>query len=126
MDPKRLSPLEHEVMKVIWSGEHSTADDVRIALGKRRQLTDSTVRTLLRRMEEKGFVTHEVDGRTYVYRPAIEAAEAATGAIRQIIDRFCGGSVEALLIGLVSERLVDSGQLQELADRVARAELPED
>lgn len=120
-----LSPLEHEIMQVLWSRSSCSAEDVRQALSEARPLKDSTVRTILRRMEDKKFVSHRVEGRTYVYRPVMQPLKAATGAVRQIIDRFCNGSVEALLLGMVDNKLLNSEQLQELAERIAKAELQE-
>ena len=117
-----VSPLENAVMTVLWSRGEATADDVRIALEKSRNLKESTVRTLLRRLEEKGFVTHAVDGRTYVYRPQVDRKNIATQAVRGVIDRFCAGSVEALLAGMVDGDLITPDKLRELADRIDRAE----
>jgi BlaI family penicillinase repressor len=116
-----LSPLEHEAMQVISSLGRCSADDVRQGL-ENRALKDSTVRTLLRRMEEKGFLEHFVEERTYFYQPAVPREKVATTAIQQIIDRFCDGSVEALLVGMVSDRLLDSEQLLKLAGRIAESE----
>lgn len=118
----RLSPLESAVMQVVWSRKQATADDVRQALQGSRDLKDSTVRTLLRRLEAKGYVDHEVDGRTYIYRPRVEAQNIATQQVRGIIDRFCRGSVENLLVGLVDDNLITPDALRELADQIAEAE----
>jgi BlaI family transcriptional regulator, penicillinase repressor len=114
-----LSGLEHRVMEIVWAHGQATAEQVRLELESESPLKDSTIRTVLRRLEEKGFVTHEVDARTYVYRPAVEQQSAAVRAVRQIIDRFCGGSVETLLVGMVADRMVDEQQLKELADRIS-------
>jgi predicted transcriptional regulator len=116
---KGLSGLEHRVMEVVWANGPSTAEQVRHALGGESQLKDSTVRTILRRLEEKGFLVHEVDQRTYIYRPTVAPQNAAARAVRQIIDRFCGGSVEKLLVGMVADELLDEHQLKELADRIS-------
>ena len=116
---KSLSELEHRVMEIIWGAGEGTADQVRVALGDQSQLKDSTVRTILRRLEEKGFLTHEVSARQYVYKPTVAQESAAIRAVRQIIDRFCGGSVEKLLVGMVADRMLDEKQLKELADRIA-------
>ncbi len=122
--PKRaLSELEREVMQVVWARGSSTADEVRQRLETGgRALKDSTVRTILRRLEEKAFVDHEVDGRTYVYRPLVRPRRAAVQAVRQIVDRFCGGSVEELLLGLVDDEVVSREQLGRLAEMISRAE----
>jgi BlaI family transcriptional regulator, penicillinase repressor len=117
-----VSPLENAVMSVLWSRGQATAEDVRLALEKSRNLKESTVRTLLRRLEEKGFVTHAVEGRTYVYRPKVDQQNVATQAVRGVIDRFCAGSVEALLAGMVDGNLITPDKLRELADRIDKAE----
>ena len=120
-----LSPLESDVMRVIWSRETTTADDVRLALQKDRDLKDSTVRTLLRRLESKGYVEHEVDARTFVYKPRVQEQHVAAQQVRGIIDRFCSGSVENLLVGLVDDELLSADVLRNLADRIDDAEREE-
>jgi BlaI family penicillinase repressor len=121
----QLSGLESTVMDVVWAKESATAEDVRIALDKTQQLKDSTVRTILRRLEEKGYVEHEVAGRTYVYRPRVESQHVATDAVRGIIDRFCGGSVEDLLVGMVDDKILTPDKLKQLANKIAEAEAKE-
>ena len=60
-------------------------------------------------------------GRTYVYRPRLPARREATHAVRQIVDRLCAGSVEHLLVGMVSDRIATAEQLEELARKIAQA-----
>jgi predicted transcriptional regulator len=117
-----MSPLEDTVMKVIWAKGPCTAEEVRQALMRRQPMKDSTVRTVLRRLEEKGYLAHEVSGRTYIYRERVPARKAATQAVRQIVDRFCEGSVEQLLLGMVDDRILTAEQLEELARKIAQAE----
>ena len=64
---KSLSDLEEMIMSAVWEGA-TTAEDVRASLAAKHPMKDSTVRTVLRRLEEKGYLTHSVDGRTYLYR----------------------------------------------------------
>ena len=118
----RLSTLENAVMHVVWSKKRVTADEVRIALAKRHGLKDSTVRTILRRLEEKGYVEHNVEKRTYVYRPRIEPHNVAAQQVRGIIDRLCRGSVENLLVGMVDDNLITPEMLRELAEQIEEAE----
>ena len=120
-----LSPLESDVMRVVWSRETTTADDVRLALQKDRDLKDSTVRTLLRRLESKGYVDHEVDARTFVYKPRVVEQDVAAQQVRGIIDRFCSGSIENLLVGLVDDEQLSAEVLRSLADRIDEAEREE-
>lgn len=117
-DEKELSRLEHEVMQVLWQRGQCSAEDVRDELQEQRPLAASTVRTLLKRMEEKGFVTHRAVGRGNLYRQAMTAQHAAARAARKIVDRFCGGSVEALLVGMVDDELLEPDQLRALAARI--------
>ena len=120
-----LSPLENKVMNVVWDRGTATAEDVRIALESSQAIKDSTVRTVLRRLEEKGYVKHTVDGRTYVYSPQVASRSVATDAVRGIIDRFCDGSIEDLLVGLVDDELVSADKLKQLAAKIAKAEAAE-
>ena len=78
------------------------------------------LRTLLKRLEDKGYVEHRVDGRTNVYRGIDAPQNVAAKAVRQIIERFCGGSVEQLLVGMVNNDVVGEQELQRLAQRIAR------
>ena len=121
----RLSALENAVMQVLWSRGRTTAEEARTALARRHNLKDSTVRTLLRRLEEKGYVEHDVEGRTYVYRPRVEPHSVANQQVRGIINKFCRGSVENLLVGMVDDNLITPDKLRELADRIAEAEAAE-
>ena len=119
---RSMSPLEDTVMRVIWARGPCTAEDVRQALLREQPMKDSTVRTVLGRLEEKGYLVHEVVGRTYVYRERVPAQKAAAQAVRQIVDRFCEGSVEQLLLGMVNDRILTAEQLEELARKITEAE----
>jgi predicted transcriptional regulator len=83
-------------------------------------MKDATVRTILRRLEEKGYATHRVDGRTYIYSGAEQPQNVAVRAVRQIIDRFCSGSVEELLVGMVDDEVIGRRELESLARKIAR------
>jgi predicted transcriptional regulator len=98
----------------------ATGEDVRFALAERHPMKESTVRTILTRLEEKGYATHRVDGRTNVYRGVDAPERVAAQSVRRIIERFCGGSVEQLLEGMVENHVVDERELQRLAQRIAR------
>jgi BlaI family penicillinase repressor len=116
---KTISPLEQLLMDYIWAHPAATAEMCREGVAKERVLKDSTVRTILRNLEEKGYVTHSVEGRTFVYRAVDTRRNVAVEAARQLIDRFCGGSVEELLVGLVDNQVLEPGELQRLADEIA-------
>jgi BlaI family penicillinase repressor len=117
---KPLSELEHLVMDVLWKRSQSTAEDVREALAERHPMKDSTARTILKRLEEKGYVKHLVEGRTNVYRVSEPPRNLAVTAVQQIIDRLCGGSAEQLIVGMVDRELLDERELRRLAEKLAR------
>ncbi|HEY1948401.1 MAG TPA: BlaI/MecI/CopY family transcriptional regulator [Bryobacteraceae bacterium] len=115
-----ISDLEREVMNIIWSRGSATAANVQKVLAAERPLKDSTIRTVLMRLEEKGYVQHEVDGRTFVYSCVEPAGSVAARAVKEILDRFCHGSLESLLAGMVDDELVDTDELRKIADRLGR------
>lgn len=117
---KALSNLEHALMDILWKRGPATAEQIRGALASKHALKDSTVRTVLKRLEEKGYVTHKSEGRAFIYSVVEKPRSVAVRAVRQILDRFCGGSLEQLLVGLVENEVVDRKELEELARKVAR------
>jgi len=117
-----LGEVEQAVMDYIWSHAPVTAESCREALAATRPMKDSTIRTVLRRLEEKGYLSHEVDGRTFIYRPADARQNVAVRAVKSIIDRFCGGSAEELVLGMVDNSVLDRKQLEKLAKRIAESE----
>lgn len=116
-DPAELGELERGILLIVWRNAQITAEQVREELD--RPLKDSTIRTVLRRLEEKGYVTHSVENRTFVYCPAESRQRVAGRAVKRIVDWFCEGSVEALLVGMVDSKVLDRGELQRLAERIA-------
>jgi BlaI family penicillinase repressor len=118
----RLGELERVVMNYVWNNADCTAEECRAAAASRRLLKESTIRTVLTRLEHKGFVTHSVDGRSYRYRAATPKGSFAARAIRQIIDQFCGGSVEQLLVGMVDHSVVDRRTLEKVARKFNRSQ----
>jgi predicted transcriptional regulator len=117
---KPLSQLQHLVMPILWERRSVTVEDVRLALADRHPLKESTVRTILMRLEQKGYIRHTVEGHTNIYTCVDAPQNVAAGAVRQIIDRFCGGSLERLLVGMVDTEVVDERELQRLAQRIAK------
>ena len=114
-----LGELELEVMQLVWKAGEITADQVRERLG--RKAKESTVRTVLRRLESKGYVTHTVDGRTYVFCAAKARQDVAARAVKQIVAWFCNGSVEEVLVGMADARMLDPQTLKLLAKRIEAA-----
>jgi BlaI family transcriptional regulator, penicillinase repressor len=115
---KALGKLEQQVMEFLWAHGPATGEAVRTGVGKGRPLTDSTIRTVLRRLEAKQYVRHDVDGRQFLYFSAREPRKVAAEAVRSALKNFCRGSLEELLTGLVDHRVVDSAELRRLAEKI--------
>lgn len=117
--PRNLGEVEQMVMDYVWSHGPVSSEACREALATRRPMKESTIRTVLRRLEVKGYVAHEVSGRTYIYRASEPRQNVAVRAVKHIIDRFCGGSAEQLVIGMVDNAVLDRKQLERLAQKIA-------
>jgi BlaI family penicillinase repressor len=113
-----LGDLEHEIVTILWAEGEMTAADVRRKVA--RQLKDATIRTVLRRLEEKGYLMHTVESGTFIYRPRESAASAAADAVKGILERFCDGSIERALQALVDATRIEPKQLAALAGKLKR------
>ena len=116
---KPPTPLEQLILDRVWAHPNCTAEACREGLATERPLKDSTIRTILRNLEEKGYVTHHTEGRTFVYSASDTKRNMAVQAAQQLIERFCNGSVEELLVGLVDNQVLAPKQLQRLAEKIA-------
>ncbi len=109
-----LSELEHEVMTAVWASGPCTVDSVHQAISRQRDLKEVTIRTVLRRLEQKGYVQHEVEGRAFIYRAMEAPRSLAARAVRHILDRFCHGSIDELVTGLVEANVLSDAELDAL------------
>ncbi len=107
-----LTEREAQIMDVVWRLGEATAEQVREALPGGPH--DSTVRTLLRVMEAKSYLTHEAKGKAYVYRAAVGRQKAQRLALKTVLTRFFAGSAEDLVLRLIEDEHLSSDQLEEL------------
>jgi len=101
-------------MQAVWDAGPCTVESVHRVVSAHRKLKETSIRTLLRRLEQKGYLRHEEDGRAYVYRAVEPARSVAARAVRQIIDRFCQGSVEELVSGMVDANVLSKNEMDRL------------
>src|SRR5688572_11701299 len=113
-----LTDLQQAILDFLWKDGPASADGVREALLPRHVLKDASVRTLLRRLEARGYVTHRLDGQTFMYRATAARENVAARAAKTMIDRFWGGSAEQFLLGMVDEKVLSVADLQRLAKKV--------
>ena len=113
-----LTDLENEVMRAVWQLEPCTVDAVHLVVSRTHRLKETSTRTLLRRLEQKGYLKHEEAGRAYLYRAVEPARSLAARAVRQIMDRFCQGSLEELVSGMVDAKVLSKSELHRLEEFV--------
>lgn len=113
----RFTQRELDVMSVLWDRGPSTVAEVRKALDD--ELAYTTVLTVLRILEEKGYVGHTTEGRAHRYRPLVERAAAGESALRRLRDRLFGGSPELLLTRLVDDEDLTEEELRRMRDLLA-------
>jgi BlaI family penicillinase repressor len=116
-----LTPAQGEIMEIIWERGEVSATGVRKVLSLSRPVARNTVRTLLERMEEKGWITHREDGRTFLYRAARPRHASIGQKVREVIETVCGGSPEALVTALLDYRGLSRAELERIRDMLAKA-----
>jgi len=113
---------ELDVMAVLWRNGSGTVAEVRDALDDSFAYT--TVLTVLRTLEEKGFITHITEGKAHRYLPAVTPDLAGQSALSRVLDKIFGGSPDLLLTQLVSDKKLDTADLRRLRklldDRLAK------
>lgn len=109
-----LSKSQREIMELVWDRGEISAFEVREILSQQREVARETVRTLLARMEEKGWLRHRTVGRTYFYSAAIPRDTNLGRQVMDLVDNLCGGSPERLMTALMDHR----GLSQDEADGI--------
>jgi predicted transcriptional regulator len=109
-----LTDAESRVMSVLWQRETATVGDVVAALRQDRVVTYSTVQTILRILETKGYVTHEKVARAFVYRPAVDERQARQRALKHLAARLFNGSPSLLVLNVLEDEAIDRTELRRL------------
>jgi BlaI family penicillinase repressor len=115
-----LTPLELEIMQVLWKNGASTVTEVIPKL--KAELAYTTVQTMLMVLLRKGKVKRTQEGRAFRYRPVVSRERASGNAVEDLVRRMFGGSAEALLMAMVDTRQISAKELERLARKVAAAE----
>jgi BlaI family penicillinase repressor len=117
-----LTPLELEIMKVLWDGGAAAVQEVQERLAAERPLAYNTVQTMLNVLLRKGKVRRTLSGRAYVYAPVVSRTQAAGQAVGDLVSRMFGGSAESLVLSLVEARQLTPEKLSELSALVEKHE----
>ena len=114
MAVERISEGEQVVMEVLWAAAPLTAAEVTERIDPARGWSDRTVKTMLGRLLAKGVLTHEEDGRRYLYRPTVQRADYAKGETRRFVDRLFGGRAAPLVAHLAETDGLTADDIAEL------------
>jgi BlaI family penicillinase repressor len=117
----QLTPLELEIMKVLWEAGPATVQGVQERLPGQPRLAYTTVQTMLNVLHRKGKVTRTRRNRAYQYRATVSRRKAAGLAIRDVVDRLFGGSPESLVMSLVESRQLTPERLARLTRLIEQA-----
>ncbi len=109
-----LTELESELMRAVWDHGPCSVEQVHQIISRTRSLKEGSTRTLLGRLEQRGYLKHQVKDRAYIYSAAEPARSLAAKAVRQILDRLCQGSVEELMSGLVESKVLSNAEMNQL------------
>jgi BlaI family transcriptional regulator, penicillinase repressor len=110
----RLGRLELQIMNAVWERGQASVHEVKDALGSGRTPAYSTVLTMMRKLEAKGYLAHETRGRMFVYRPVLEKREARRSLLGALVDRLFGGSPAQLVNSLVEDGHISGKELVEI------------
>lgn len=105
-----LTPQELAIMKVVWRLEEVTVRDVHDALSAKRQIAYTTVMTMMRILEEKGFLKKTAAERAHVYRPARPRHQVLGAMVKDFVDRVFDGASDALLVHLAKDNRLTEKQ----------------
>lgn len=111
---ERISDAEYQVMEVLWEQSPLTAAEVAERAEQSRDWNIRTVKTLLARLLAKGALTHEEDGRRYLYRPAIERDDYVARESRKLVDRLFGGRITPLVAQLAERQELTPEDIAEI------------
>lgn len=113
-----LTGLQRAVLDFVSVKGPVTAEQVRVGIHHAHPLKDSSIRTILRRLEARGLVSHQQEGKVFLYKAETSPARLAARTVKRMIDGFWSGSAERFLAGLVDEKVLTAAELERLARKV--------
>ena len=122
-DSSPLTDAQREIMEIVWEREEVTVSEVRHALAKRRQLARNTVQTMIVRLEEKGWLKHREEGRTFVYSANQPRSVSLGAKVAQMVDRLFAGSPEEMVTALIEYRGLSPDESERIRDMIDEADM---
>jgi BlaI family transcriptional regulator, penicillinase repressor len=123
--PRRRSPAltdaEARVMSVLWEKQTVSVADVVAVLKRKRPVTYSTVQTILRILEDKGYVLHEKVARAFIYHPIVDERQARRRALKHLVKRLFNGSPSLLVLNVLEDEELDADELTRVRKLIGNA-----
>jgi BlaI family penicillinase repressor len=115
-----MSPAETEILRLVWQIEEATVQKVCDQLPPRRNIAYKTVQTLLRRLEDKGYLRHKIKGKAYVFYPAVKREDVVKRTVVDFLDRLFGGDPRPLMQFLAEDGKIDAEDIERLRKLIDR------
>ncbi len=119
-DKPAVSPAETEILRLVWKLKSATVKDICEALPKSRDVNYATVQTLLRRLEKKGYVEHELKGKAHVFKAAIEPEAVIKRTVGEFVERLFGGDALPLMLHLADQTEMEPEDIKRLKKLIAK------
>lgn len=116
-----LTEVEQRLMEVLWAKSRASVAEVLDGIAKRPKPAFNTVQTMLRILEQKGYVRHDEVGRGFVYYPIVDKTSASNAAVKQLVRRFFDGSARQLAVNLLSDADLSHDDIAEVERMIAQA-----
>lgn len=116
-----LTDAEAEVMAVLWRIHPASVSDIVTGVNERRAVTYSTIQTILRILETKGYVTHDKVARAFIYTPVVDERQARLRALRHLVRRLFDGSPSLLVLNVLEDEELDAAEREQLRKLIERA-----
>ena len=114
MTSTQLGRVQLLIMQVLWDRQRATAREITDTINKSEPIAHSTVQTLLRALEEKSAVSHEAEGRTFIFFPLVEEENFKLNATSDLIERVFGGNAANLVAHLLGDKNVSRKEINEI------------
>jgi len=117
----RFGPVQLRIMQVLWKKGRATAREIAHALNQAEPIAHSTVQTLLRKLEKKGAVGHDVEDRTFFFRPLVQSEKVRQKATREFVAHLFGGSPGGLVSYLLRNERISRDELRQIRSLIEGA-----
>ena len=121
MNNMKFGKVQYRIMQVLWRKERANAREITDMLNEIKPIAHSTVQTLLRKLEEKGAVDHDIDDRTFIFYPLVKQEEATRSAVQEVVDRIFDGSPKELVSYLLKNETIDEAEIRKIRGMIDAA-----